>query len=181
MDWKPGDVAMVKCSDGNYRRAAFLPATIQHDEAWQFADGACRRVADSVARPLAVIDPENPIQVAVLQHAYHREPGRDYHMRRALREFAESEAPWGDPAPEPDEPTYATIQHFVNEDPAERPAVRGTHLTAACGTVYLYAGDTEKAHDTYCTPCVRELLDAYDHAVFRITEARGALDAPRPR
>lgn len=62
-EWKPGDVAMVECSDGEWRRAAYRRATVGNPEAWEFEDGARRRVNESRTRPLVVIDPEDREQV----------------------------------------------------------------------------------------------------------------------
>lgn len=62
-NFKPGDVAMVECSDGEWRRATYLPGTWTVDPQWVFADNGRRWVSKSLARPLAVIDPESGREV----------------------------------------------------------------------------------------------------------------------
>lgn len=57
-DWKLGEVALVECSDGEFRRAMFSTHSVDRPtKFWAFPDGL-GRTPDSVARPLVVIDPE---------------------------------------------------------------------------------------------------------------------------
>lgn len=58
-EWRIGDVAAVMCSDGEWRQAtceqhANWPAQL----VWRFPDRVYRTVADSAARLLVVIDPQ---------------------------------------------------------------------------------------------------------------------------
>lgn len=61
-EWKPGDVAMVMCSDG-VERLAMADQINGLVDVWRFTHGAFRRVSISEARRLAVIDPEDRKQV----------------------------------------------------------------------------------------------------------------------
>lgn len=104
-EWKPGDVAMVECSDGNWHRAAFRQATFMgHPDAWAFEDGCMRRVTESRTRPLVVIDPEDRDQAIRLTELWYQnddqagDPHRYGQMQAALREFAKPTPP------KPDEP-----------------------------------------------------------------------------
>ena len=93
-EWKPGDVAMVQCSDGEWRQAAFLPGGIAEPQ-WVFANNARRWVGESEARPVVVIDAEDG--EAVERHW--RMAGQSLpSFRAALREYANPTPP------KPDEP-----------------------------------------------------------------------------
>ncbi|MDB5716468.1 MAG: hypothetical protein JWO15_3865 [Sphingomonadales bacterium] len=59
--FSPGDVAMVQCSDGEWRQAVALLRP--NGLLWSFADDTYRRADASTARPLVVIDAENVKQV----------------------------------------------------------------------------------------------------------------------
>lgn len=84
-EWKPGDVALVECSDGEWRRAAFRPEDLYNEERWQFSDRAHRRVSESKARPLVVIDPEDRDQVERIVDAYINEYNQRTSSDRAGR------------------------------------------------------------------------------------------------
>ena len=58
-EWKPGDVALVTCDDGEERRALCGVRWNDDSLVWVFRDRAMRDVASSSARPLVVIDPED--------------------------------------------------------------------------------------------------------------------------
>jgi hypothetical protein len=95
--WKRGDVAMVECSDGNWRRA-FCVEYVGHGELeWEFQDGRLRRVRASTARPLAVIDPEDMDAAPRLWELYvdadkgYTTPTQD--LQAALRQFANPTPP----------------------------------------------------------------------------------------
>jgi hypothetical protein len=94
-DWKPGDVAMVECSDGQDRRAGYRRGTIGNPEAWEFEDGAMRRVNESRTRPLAVLDPEDREQVERLCDLLYGGHRGDVGIRvaTALRKFANPTPP----------------------------------------------------------------------------------------
>lgn len=108
-EWEHGDVAMVECSDGEYR-----PALLDVDGwsgsgrqgRWVFANGGFRWVAESFARPAALVDFEDATEVERLLSLYYNHPG-DYgvaprsvtKMQAALREFAKPRPP------KPEEPT----------------------------------------------------------------------------
>lgn len=64
-DWKNGDVAMVLCSDGEWRIATYWDGPERCDAVplWRFPDGSLRRVDDSQARRVLVIDPSNKQEV----------------------------------------------------------------------------------------------------------------------
>jgi hypothetical protein len=66
--YRPGDPAMVLCSDGKERIAQYREYPLA---SWVFPDGLIRHVLDSEARPLVVIDPENEAQVHALVSEYH--------------------------------------------------------------------------------------------------------------
>lgn len=60
-EWQPGDVALVECSDGEWRQATCEPhPNYTGMLVWRFPDRVYRHVNDSAARPLVVIDPESP-------------------------------------------------------------------------------------------------------------------------
>lgn len=66
-EFKPGDVAMVQCWDGKWRRA-FLQASLYgvcEEARWIFPDGRFRLSSESLARPLVTIDPEDSLSFAV--------------------------------------------------------------------------------------------------------------------
>ena len=102
-DWKHGDVAMVECSDGEWRPAFYLPATLSGYPNWRFADGMLRDAGLSRARPLVVIDPEDREQVERLAerigHLWRSENYVADVVQAALREFANPTPP------KPEEPT----------------------------------------------------------------------------
>lgn len=101
--FKPGDVAIIKCSDGDWRPAFYTSTAMSGYSNWRFADGMLRDAGLSVARPLVVIDPESSADVERLTGALEQfiTSGDDYAdgVQAALREFA-SPTP-----PRPDEPT----------------------------------------------------------------------------
>lgn len=55
-EWKPGDVALVRCSDGEWRQAQFENLLSADAPAWRFPDGLVRSAA-TAASPLVVLDP----------------------------------------------------------------------------------------------------------------------------
>lgn len=101
---KPGVVALVECSDGQWRTAMHSTHAASSDvHYWAFPDGLRRNLEGSAARPLAVIDPEDREQVERLVRDHYdriHKPGAfddlsimsrevfvDF-MRAALHEFA---------------------------------------------------------------------------------------------
>lgn len=98
MTWpQPGDVAMVECSDGVWRRAV---CANYFRACWLFPDGKSRCTDESNARPLVVIDPENEEEVVLLVNAYYNAPDSPAavnQMQDALRSLIAD--------PEPEEPT----------------------------------------------------------------------------
>ena len=68
--WKAGDVAMVECSDGQWRQAVCrypLPGVHTSEPYWWFPDNGLRLVSLSKARPVVVLDPEDRRQVEKLR------------------------------------------------------------------------------------------------------------------
>lgn len=74
--WKPGDVAMVQCSDGEWRRATHWTEPYTGPR-WVFQDNSRRRVSESTARPLVVVDPEDRDQVVALMDSWGTVEGWD--------------------------------------------------------------------------------------------------------
>lgn len=99
-EWKPGDLAMVTCSDGQERRALFGQFWIDDSGVWVFRDGTRRNADESQARPLVVIDPEDRERVERLTKAIDSAGvftgltvGNVSKMQTALREFANPTPP----------------------------------------------------------------------------------------
>jgi hypothetical protein len=143
-NFKPGDVAMVQCSDGQYRRAAYFEPTFDQPT-WVFSDNSRRRVSESTTRPLVVIDPEDRKQVERLYALMWRDergevpPTADdpiyaedvQDLTAALREFATPTPP------KPDEPQGlgavvedAEGERWVRSHPDINPWTR-PHLSGA--------------------------------------------------
>ena len=68
--WKYGDLAMVKCSDGDERTAHYRPASSTYPARWTFGDGSYRYVSESEARPILVLDPDDSAQMLTLVKEY---------------------------------------------------------------------------------------------------------------
>lgn len=58
--WKPGDVAMVECSDGRWRQGTCHENLYVVDGSlrWVFPDNTFRQVTSSQAQALAVVNPQ---------------------------------------------------------------------------------------------------------------------------
>lgn len=99
-EWKPGDVAMVVCSDGNERPAIVGTRYIDDSPVFVFGSGGLRSPETSRARRLVVIDPESDSDIKRLCDAYRSVDHGvgTMHMQKALREFANPTPP------KPDEP-----------------------------------------------------------------------------
>lgn len=111
--WSPGDIALVQCSDGNWRTAMCEPHANRADElVWRFPDRVYRDVESSVARPLLVVDAEDrraadrlSKSLVELMHAdgSHEAAADGIHPSIVAAALAELLAPEGPPKPE--EPT----------------------------------------------------------------------------
>ena len=153
-DWRPGDVAMVQCSDGKWRQAGYLPSGLAEPQ-WVFADNARRWVWESDVRPLAVIDPEDREAVKRLLATYHGWKWDDRiidskgasvaDMQAALREFAN---------PKPPRPSEPTGLGAVVEDG------EGKRWTRANSEGEWYSEDGNDVAITYAeVPVVRVLSE----------------------
>lgn len=72
--WKPGDLAMVKCSDGEWRQATCEPhASHVGVLVWRFPDRVYRDIDNSTARPIVAVDPDDRHQVERLIDAVDRQ------------------------------------------------------------------------------------------------------------
>lgn len=106
-DFKPGDIAMVECSDGEWRQAVARLGPFGAPTAWVFADQAMRRLDESNARPLVVIDPEDREQVERLVRAFWDHGTDDCDDPQAMADGLRSMVE----PPKPPEPTgaYAAV------------------------------------------------------------------------
>lgn len=98
-EWKPGDVAMVRRGTANWHRAIWTDET--DNPGWHCIHGPCSPHVED-ARPLVVIDPEDPQQVERLRRAINDETAGYVGTRTitdALHEFANPTPP------KPEEPT----------------------------------------------------------------------------
>lgn len=109
-DWKPGDVAMLRCRDGQ-ERVAMLTDRGRLSPLWVASSDDWGRLSDDIpVRPLAVIDPEDTTAVTNLVSALIAMCSSDAirsqlrvlpfrEVQAALREFAKPSQP------KPEEPT----------------------------------------------------------------------------
>ena len=89
--YKKGDVALVECSDGEWRRA--MHGVAHGRPAWRFPDGIIRWVSGSVARPLVVIDPESGADVERVIDAFEDDEGERMYPAFVIAALRECLAP----------------------------------------------------------------------------------------
>ena len=142
-DWKPGDVAMVTT---RYPKSS-PRVMVRRETAWATEFGQALDADVIEARPLVVIDPDDPDQVARLSQAWdaaehsgplpeRRMTLRQLRLRAALRSMIEPPAP-----PKPDEPTGLGA---VVEDSAGNQWIRCGNGPAA----WMLAGASPSNRDT---------------------------------
>jgi len=128
--WKPGAVAMVHCSDGEWRQATCEPHAIDPARVvWRFPNRVYRDVDTSTARPLVVIDPENREQVVGMCRRYvetYSGPGTSFDPDGANRRAVEC--------------MQAALRSLIDPPKLEEPTGLGAVVTDVAGTRWIITG-----------------------------------------
>lgn len=125
--WKPGDVALVECSDGEWRQATCERHGSCADLlVWRFPDRVYRHVSNGPARPLVIIDPEDHEQVRRINDAQNRE-----YIRRGVPVAADEDV----------EVLQAALRSLIADPKPDEPLGLGAVVVDANGTRWIRTGD----------------------------------------